>query len=143
MVDPDVRAAMDELKKMRKEGKFGAQGMRARVMTRAKTKGLEFDLDREWFQERLDAGRCEVSGLPFEMPTERRFIPDNNPYDPMLASPWQPSVDKVDPKGGYTKDNCQMVCFAYNIVKNRFTDEDVLKLAHALVENNTTVTEVK
>lgn len=47
-------------------------------------------------------------------------------------SPWRVSVDRVDSSKGYELGNCQVVCWLYNAAKNRFTDEDVRRLAEAI-----------
>jgi hypothetical protein len=83
---------------------------------------MEFDLTREWAIEKM-AGVCEVTGLPFELdkPDGYRFYP------------WAPSVDRIDCKRGYTQDNCRLVVWIYNMAKSEWCDEDVLKMARALV----------
>ncbi len=35
---------------------------------------------------------------------------------------------------GYIPDNVQLVCWCYNVAKQTWTDEDVLKLAKGLLE---------
>lgn len=65
----------------------------------AKKATVAFDLDRAWFEMRLGAGVCEMSGLSFEFGRRN----------------WNaPSVDRIDPKGPYTKDNCRLVLWALN-----------------------------
>ena len=44
------------------------------------------------------------------------------------------TIDRIDPKKGYTPENCQMVLFSYNAAKSINTHEDVMKLAKALVK---------
>lgn len=36
---------------------------------------------------------------------------------------------------GYTKDNCRIVSVIYNKAKSDYRDEDVIKMAKALLEN--------
>ena len=76
----------------------------------------EFDLDNSWV---VGHTKCEVSGLPFDN-TKKIFMS---------------SIDRVDPNRGYTKDNCRVVCWGYNAMKLDCTDEDVLKLAMAIIKN--------
>lgn len=45
-----------------------------------------------------------------------------------------PSLDKIDPSGGYTKSNVQVVCWWYNASKQQFTDAEVLTLCEAVVK---------
>ena len=70
------------------------------VKSSAKKRKVEFSLTVEWFRERLDAGVCEMTGLPFDMKTKR----GRN----------TPSVDRRDPTGPYSPDNCRMVLWSLN-----------------------------
>jgi hypothetical protein len=63
---------------------------------RAKSMNVEFTLTKAWFIEKLQAGRCERSGILFD-------------YEP--GSPWVPSPDRLNSTIGYTPTNCQMVCW--------------------------------
>ena len=90
-----------------------------RVKRNSKRAKVGFNLDLEWFQERLDRGTCEVSGLP--------FVDSEKPMDS-----FQPSVDRTDPNGGYTKDNCKMVVWMYNSCKGDNSHKDVMIFAKAL-----------
>lgn len=92
--------------------------------SRAARKGLAFDLDREWLEVRLAAGICEVTGLPFD------FSPVGN----LHCRPFSPSLDRRDSRQGYTKENCQIVVWIYNMAKGEWTHGDVVRLAAALLE---------
>jgi hypothetical protein len=85
---------------------------------------VKFELTREWLEERVRAGRCEVTGLPFELATYSRGT---------RFSPWAPSIDRLDPTGHYAPENCQVVIWMYNLCKNKWADADVLRMAEALV----------
>lgn len=92
------------------------------IRVRAARTGREFDLTREWIGDRLQAGVCEVTGIPLELskPPGSRF------------HPWAPSVDRIDCKKGYTQDNCRVVCWIYNMAKSEWSDEVVMTFARAL-----------
>lgn len=80
-----------------------------------------FDLTKEWILERIEAGVCQVTKLPFSLEltvTNKR--------------PFAPSIDRIDPNKFYTKDNCQVVCFIYNVAKGEFSNSDVITLANAV-----------
>ena len=89
------------------------------IKSRAKRQSLECDLDLEWFTERMAHGLCEVTNLPF-VPSEKKM------------GPFLPSVDRTDPKKGYTKDNCKMVIWMYNAAKGSNTHDYVMIMARAL-----------
>lgn len=91
----------------------------------AKRKGVYFDITLEELEIRLKSMICEKTGLPLE------FVYDGE----NKTHPWNPSIDRIDPKGVYTSDNIQIVCWVYNIAKNAWTDDVVLRMAEALVNN--------
>lgn len=91
------------------------------IRQRAAKRGLEFSLTEEWIRERLESGKCELTGIEFDLNTKR---------------PFSPSVDRTDSTKGYTPDNCRMVVLCYNLAKNEATDDDVLEMAKALVFAN-------
>lgn len=76
-----------------------------RARRAAKNAGVDFDLDRDWFEVRLAAGVCEMSGLPFDL-REKIGLGGRGPNSA--------SVDRKDPSGGYTKANCRMVLWWIN-----------------------------
>lgn len=89
--------------------------------TRARVKGLPFDLDVEWIREKFALG-CAVTGLPLD--------PNGS------KTPWTVHVDRIVPENGYTKDNCRLVCACYNLAKKHWTDADVLKMARNLIQTS-------
>jgi len=91
---------------------------------RAKRGGYEFSITREWVEERLMEGTCEVTGIPFDM-TVGSGSGNGNPFSP--------SIDKIDSSKGYTPENTQMVIWLYNTAKHVSTHEHVMRMAKALV----------
>ncbi len=90
---------------------------------RAKKKGLPYNLTKEFVVSKLKIGICPVTGLSFDM--TMRPLGER--------SQLVPTIDRKDPKIGYTIDNCQVVCWLYNRAKGDGTHADVMKLAEALV----------
>ena len=90
------------------------------IKKRAKKKGLDFDLTDQWGAERW-TGRCEVTGLEFQRTSSKSCF---------LAS-----VDRIDSALGYTKGNCRFVLMAVNMLKFVGTDEDMFRVASAIVNN--------
>lgn len=91
---------------------------------RAGNARIEFSLTESWIEKKLVTGTCERTGISFVCKIGNK---DNR-------NPWFPSIDRINSSLGYTKSNCQMVCLAYNLGKNNWTDAVVLKMAKALVE---------
>jgi hypothetical protein len=69
---------------------------------RAKKKGVSFDLDEKWVEEKLDAGVCEATGQPLDM----SFA--------CARAPRSPSFHRRNSKGGYTKANTRVVWLCIN-----------------------------
>lgn len=97
------------------------------IRRRAAHKQYEFNLTREWIEQRLVQGTCEVTGLAFDLGrnTTQRF------------NPWCPSIDRIDSSKGYTQDNCRAVVWIYNMAKSEWSDEVVMQFAKALALKST------
>jgi len=94
---------------------------------RAKKNELEIDLDRTWIEQHLHPLICEATGVEFTM--ERQ--------SGVSHSPFRPSIDRIDNKKGYIKDNCRIVCVIYNKAKSDYSELDVVKMAKGLVKKCT------
>ena len=68
------------------------------------------------------AGRCQVTGIPFSC------IKING----SSRRPYYPSIDRIDSKKGYTKDNIRVVTVAYNFACNEWGDSPLLEIARRL-----------
>lgn len=79
-----------------------------RAKTRAKAKGLEFGITVEWAIEQMKASdyRCPLTDIPFSVSESRASF----------ARPHAPSLDRIDPKRGYTTDNVRVVVFVVNLM---------------------------
>lgn len=118
--DPEWAArvrARDVRKRRRHRNSFD---MRARVMRQgvkdeAKRKGVEFDLSLEWFEARLKAGVCELSGLRFD-------------FERGGHKPNAPSVDRVAPGSHYTEANCRMILYSINVALHNWGEDYVLNV---------------
>ncbi|MDE2103315.1 MAG: hypothetical protein KGL39_39105 [Patescibacteria group bacterium] len=89
---------------------------------RAKKRKLPFDLTATYCQT-LWTGRCAISGLALSV---------NKGHGPGLLSP---SIDRIVPQRGYVRGNVRFVAMAVNSLKHSGTDEDMLMIARAIVEN--------
>lgn len=86
------------------------------VKGRAKAKGIEFSLTYEWLERQPH--KCAVTGVDFVvLPTGK--------------GPLTMAFDRIDPKKGYTPDNCQLVACWYNQAKGEWPEEQVQALIRA------------
>lgn len=99
----------------------------ASIKYRCKKFDLPYDLDVRWLFEKLQQPCCRT-GLPFNLDAITPTMKDRA-FD-------GPSVDKIDPDGGYLKDNCQVVIWWYNCMKQRFSDEKVRELCQLVINKN-------
>lgn len=90
---------------------------------RAKEKGFLFDLDWREIQKKVDAGVCEVTGIPFDLATPKSWN--------------APSLDQIVAGAGYTPDNVRVVLYALNTMANTWGVEMILTIAKAIQEKRT------
>ncbi len=106
------------------------RGIAAEIARRAKYKckqlSLPYDLDKEWVLDRLNSigWKCELTGLPMNLRLETR---SGFHWDSI-------SVDRLNPKGGYTKDNIRFVLNQINIFRQDASDDQMYMLAKALLD---------
>lgn len=91
----------------------------ANAKNRSQKKGFAFDLTREWC-ERNWTGRCAITGLNFVFGTQTHY-------------PFSPSIDRVNSGLGYIQSNCRFVLFSVNSMRGNGTDEDMYKIAEAMI----------
>jgi hypothetical protein len=72
----------------------------------------------------IEKGTCQRTGLRFDM---------RPPITGHKNNPLAPSLDKIDPKGGYTDENIQVVCWQYNVMKHQLSDSELLSFCEAVV----------
>ena len=85
--------------------------------TRANNREIGFDLDVDDIIERVKRGFCEATGLALDLNT----LGDGDGRQ--SRNPFTPSLDRVDSTGGYTKDNVEVVCLGWNLMKSNFDME--------------------
>lgn len=84
--------------------------------SRAKKRSLVFEIDKEWLEGRIGKMKCEVTGFKLEIMSGKKC----------KVSPTQPSLDRIDPSIGYTKENTRVVCWWYNVMKHDWSDKEVV-----------------
>jgi hypothetical protein len=83
-----------------------------------------------WVLTKLENGFCEVTGIPFVLQINEKYGTTNN------MQPYSPSLDRTDPKKGYTEDNVKVVVAIYNQAKMHWGHHDVVTLAKAIMKEN-------
>lgn len=94
----------------------------ATARTRAKKRGMEFDLHLHvaTIQTRIDRGVCEITGEPFDMSPGRKFN--------------SPSLDRIDPARGYTIDNVRVVLNLVNAAMGDWGESVLRKVMEKWLE---------
>lgn len=85
----------------------------AECRRRSAKKGFPFDLDQhvEEIEARIQAGTCEMTGLPFELHARRKGV-------------WNsPSIDRIEPAVGYLYHNIRVICFVMNAAMHDWGEE--------------------
>lgn len=106
---------------------YGTASYRASVLLStarrsSKKMNLPCTLTRQWIEERLNRGVCEVTGVQFDFGSSGKGIRK-------LA----PSLDRQNPELGYTVENTRAVVWIYNLWKSYYTDEEVVEFAKVVV----------
>ena len=103
-----------------------AENLCRMAKTRAIKKGIEYSLTLERVSVAITLGKCEKSGIPFDM------VPNGNGTNKAFA----PSIDRIDSSKGYTDLNVQVVCRMYNLGKCEAEEIDFIILCLAVAERN-------
>ena len=90
----------------------------------AKTRTIEFSLSEDDVRNLYERAnhRCQVSGIAFDM----------RQVDGVRIRPWAPSLDRINPKSGYSVQNCRFVCAAVNLSLNQFGDDVFYQIAFSI-----------
>lgn len=106
--------------------KLRAQRLHGNAQKRAKVNGWPtLDFDSLWLEEKIKAGHCEVTGIPFDLNTQVSSSVH-------AKNPWVPSIDRIDSQKPYSKENVQVVVYMYNVCKAEFDHAHVVKFCQAV-----------
>lgn len=107
----------------RKRSRLSLTGRASRLVSDVKRRtDREFNLTTDWAIDILKTGLCQVTKIQFDFSG--------------IRTPFIPSIDRIDSSKGYTKDNSQIVIFAYNLAKDHWSHNDVMLMAKALIQKN-------
>lgn len=84
----------------------------------AKVRGIDFSLTTDDVVAMLHRANwaCAVTKTPFSLDSVKG------------RKPYAPSIDRIDSDGGYTPDNCRIVCLAANVAMNVWGDSVFARL---------------
>jgi hypothetical protein len=86
--------------------------------------GGTLSITKEWLEDRLKKGVCELTGLPFDFSGRGKFS----------RQPYAPSVDRKDPQNpDYTPENTRVVLWAVNCAMAEYGEEIMLPIFKALI----------
>lgn len=97
-----------------------------RLRARTKATGQECTISLEWMLRKLRHGKCELTGIPFDLSPVRDYH----------INPLSPSIDRIDNNVGYTESNCRMLVTAMNVAMNRHGESMFRTLAEAYLARN-------
>lgn len=100
--------------------------------TRAIKSGLEYNLDLDWLLELYKEQNkcCLLTGI--ELQFESHHGGKRN------CKPFSPSLDRINPKLGYTKENTRLVCTLINLAMNTFGEDTFRQVAAAYLNHSCT-----
>jgi hypothetical protein len=109
-----------------------AAEVHARHKSSAKVRGILFDLKPLDVYAMMEATgfRCAVSGVPFSRSAAGK------------RDPWAPSIDRIENRHGYTRDNVRVVSLAANIAMNNWGYDVLLRLSLGVARSSSTVSPV-
>jgi hypothetical protein len=95
--------------------------MISKAKQRAKEKGYEYDIDKEYISELFEKQKRKCYWFGIEM------IPSE-----CINDPQSPTIDRLDNKKGYVKGNVVISCFAANIGRNKTNEKRFKKFVKEL-----------
>jgi hypothetical protein len=97
--------------------------------SRNKTHGLDFDIDKEYLLSLFERqnNECALTGIKFQ------YDIGDDSLDLTHKRPFAPSLDRIDSKRGYTKDNVRIVCVIVNFALCEFGDQVFDQMCEAYV----------
>lgn len=86
-----------------------------------KNKSVPCNLTFNFIFKKLQKGICERTGLRFVYSKGKRNL-------------YSPSLDRIVPSQGYVQSNVRVILWAFNMFKNKYSDEQLYPIAKAFVE---------
>lgn len=99
---------------------------RAKILLKsAKLRGakLGIDIDESFILNLMENDSCSVTNIKF----------DYNRSKTTTKNPYAPSLDRIDSKRGYLKDNVRLVIWQYNLMKGEISDDELFSICQGIV----------
>lgn len=111
-------------KKYRAEIRSSPIGRARDLIRAAGQRSDNVSITAEWVANKIEAGVCELTGLPFDLQPSEQY--GRNPY--------APSLDRKDSKNrNYDMENSRIVLWAVNSALSEFTGDTMLPILKAMV----------
>ncbi len=120
MQDPEYRKQYTEYWRQYTRDNYEKR-LLASIKSKCKSHNIPFDLE---LSDIVIPTHCPKTGIPLVVHKERGKFYDT------------PSVDRIDPKKGYTKDNIQIVSLWYNIAKLSWEEELFIEMCRKVVQKH-------
>lgn len=100
--------------------------MAQRCKDRSARRGAAYSLTIDDLRDMAlkSGGKCAVSGCDFNW----------DRVNDCTMPPYAPSIDRIDPKQGYKRTNCRLVCQAVNMAMSDWGEEVLFDIASAISE---------
>lgn len=98
------------------------KGRTLTLLKSAKRRDINSELDFDYLYNKLLKNKCEVTGILFDL----------NKNNKWKKNPYSPSIDRINNKIGYTKENTRIVIWQYNLMKGELTDSELLDICKIL-----------
>jgi hypothetical protein len=90
------------------------------IKSRAKKKGLDFNLTPEWVDQAFVEAKKKYPKLTLRQRGESGF--------------WTGDIDRIDSSKGYTIDNCRILPHSLNVAKWSWSQKELMELVPMLIE---------
>ena len=109
--------------KMRGDVVFKSKGMLHAARTRCRKNGGEVTITWEWLAEKIKNGRCELTGLPFDL----------LPPTTTGKNPFAPSIDRINPRNkNYELGNVRVILQSLNMALSDYGIEHLMFITDAM-----------
>lgn len=78
----------------------------------------------------IKKGVCPVTGIQFDLTDKHQRMSGR------YRNPYSPSIDRINPKLGYTNENTRIVITQYNIMKGDLTDYELFFICLQVITRN-------